>query len=854
MTVPAGIGEQDPGQRENRVTRSAPSVAARPNSLLFSSAWPIAIVLLLHLVLGVIYSLVIPAWEAHDETGHFPYVRYLATHGSLPAAGEKISNWFDEVHQPPLYYALGAAATFWIDTSDYREPELNPFGFSGTGIGGFNVVTHDSDESFPYHGTLLALHLARLVSVLLSTIVVWITYKLAAELFPDSPLVALGGAMLNAFLPMFLYMGSVVNNDIAVALCSSWVILLLARILRRGSDLKVAMLTGLALGLALLSKNGAIALVPLVMIVYVYSFIMSGKRYAAEIAESEKAGVSSTLNFTYLFHLMIAGLASLIITGWWYLRNLMLYGTPLPDRAADNPITSTLAPLAKSAHSIVDLGWWRLLLDNSFRTFWGVFGWGNVAMSDSIYSFLAIVTLAMLAGIVFWLLRSQVRGIPRSTRTAVLFLLLVVACVGALPLYRAIFFQDPFLLPGRYLLPGISAICVLLAGGFEQLGLWLAAQATRSVPAAPESFVEYRGMSGEVLLMSLGLLVLATYIPFGVIRPVYALPPRLTEATLHPTQPADFKFGDSLELRGYDIEESEIRPGEVLHVTLYWRALQPMAENYTVGVSILDGKLNPWGATNTYPGNGNYPTARWHAGEIIRDAYQVELGPDAAVPSLGHLRVQVHKYTAPSTQGSASTAGGKPDAAYLPVTDKEGKAATAIFGRFKLAVPYVLMNPGPGGKAGKYRLGNVVALQDVQVSAGGAAGPLPANASQNTVWQIPAAQAGQSLQVQMVWHALTPDAKDYTVFVHLWNAQGEQVGQVDQQPTNGAYPTGLWGAGDVVTDTLNLPLIHPLNPGRYRLTSGMYLLETLQRLPAVDTQNQRFKDDVIELGTIEVIQ
>ncbi|MSP12589.1 MAG: hypothetical protein EXR62_06490 [Chloroflexi bacterium] len=81
-----------------------------------------------------------------------------------------MSNWFYEAHHPPLYYTLGAAATFWIDTSDYREPRLNLFGYSGTGLGGFNVITHDQDESFPYHGILLALHLVHLISVLLSTL------------------------------------------------------------------------------------------------------------------------------------------------------------------------------------------------------------------------------------------------------------------------------------------------------------------------------------------------------------------------------------------------------------------------------------------------------------------------------------------------------------------------------------------------------------------------------------------------------------------------------------------------------------------------------------------------------------
>ncbi|MBI3944094.1 MAG: glycosyltransferase family 39 protein, partial [Chloroflexi bacterium] len=314
MTVPREMADKNKGPEADNAAQSGLATVNSTDALSSSARWPIALVLGLHLLLGVIYSLAIPAWEAHDETGHFPYVRYLATYGSLPPPGEKISSWFDEAHQPPLYYTLGALATFWVDTSDYREPVPNPFGFSGTGIGGFNVITHDTDESFPYQGTLLALHLTRLLSVLLSTVVVWMTYQLCMELFPDRPLLALGAAMLNAFLPMFLYMGSVVNNDIGVTLWSSLVILVLARILRRGSDLKLTILVGLGLGCALLSKNGAIALIPLAIIVYAYGFLKGGKKTPHQ--RRGKTGI----DITYLIHLTIAGVVTLLTSGWWYIR------------------------------------------------------------------------------------------------------------------------------------------------------------------------------------------------------------------------------------------------------------------------------------------------------------------------------------------------------------------------------------------------------------------------------------------------------------------------------------------------------------------------------------------------------
>ncbi|MSP12590.1 MAG: hypothetical protein EXR62_06495 [Chloroflexi bacterium] len=120
-------------------------------------------------------------------------------------------------------------------------------------------------------------------------------------------------------------------------------------------------------------------------------------------------------------------------------------------------------------------------------------------------------------------------------------------------------------------------------------------------------------------------------------------------------------------------------------------------------------------------------------------------------------------------------------------------------------------------------------------------------------WRITAAQARQSFQVQIVWQALHPNDRDYTVFLHLWDAQGRKVGQQDQQPTNGQYPIGIQGNNEWITNTVSLPLRQPLLAGLYPLTGGMYLLETMDRLTSIDAQGQRFKNDTLKLGKLEVI-
>jgi len=85
--------------------------------------WAIGLILIAFIGLGVTYSLVTPVFEAPDEIQHYFYVKYLADERSLPALTIPEEEAFQqEGSQPPLYYLLGALATFWIDTADAPSP------------------------------------------------------------------------------------------------------------------------------------------------------------------------------------------------------------------------------------------------------------------------------------------------------------------------------------------------------------------------------------------------------------------------------------------------------------------------------------------------------------------------------------------------------------------------------------------------------------------------------------------------------------------------------------------------------------------------------------------------------------
>ncbi len=190
------------------------------------------------MVLGVVYSLATPIFEASDELWHYPVVKYIADGRGLPVQRPGVETlWQQEGSQPPAYYALAALATAWIRTDDLPEVRwLNPMANTGRPLaaGNKNLVIHTQREAFPWHGTALAVHLIRLLSVLLGASAVYLTYLLALEIAPRRSDLALAAAALVAFNPMFLFISGSVNNDNLIVPLATLILWLVVRTLREG--------------------------------------------------------------------------------------------------------------------------------------------------------------------------------------------------------------------------------------------------------------------------------------------------------------------------------------------------------------------------------------------------------------------------------------------------------------------------------------------------------------------------------------------------------------------------------------------------------------------------------------------
>jgi hypothetical protein len=89
---------------------------------------------------------------------------------------------------------------------------------------------------------------------------------------------------------------------------------------------------------------------------------------------------------------------------------------------------------------------------------------------------------------------------------------------------------------------------------------------------------------------------------------------------------------------GASIQPSRPAPGEVVRVTLFFKVLAPIAEDYLVFVHVEDaaGRAERMNLDHR-PASGLYPTSQWRVGETVKDEFSFTLpstGPATSAVNL----------------------------------------------------------------------------------------------------------------------------------------------------------------------------------------------------------------------------
>jgi hypothetical protein len=115
-------------------------------------------------------------------------------------------------------------------------------------------------------------------------------------------------------------------------------------------------------------------------------------------------------------------------------------------------------------------------------------------------------------------------------------------------------------------------------------------------------------------------------------------------------------LGERVRLLGYNIE-SGFRPGDNIHLTLFWQCLEEMEQSYTVFTHLVDARDSVVAQKDNPPVDGFYHTTKWRAGEIVRDQYDVTIPEGAA---LCEYRFKVGMYLAETGERLRAVRGEEP--------------------------------------------------------------------------------------------------------------------------------------------------------------------------------------------------
>ncbi|MDM8530548.1 hypothetical protein QUF63_05200 [Anaerolineales bacterium HSG25] len=856
---------------------------------------PAVLILLAFIGLGIIYSIATPPFEAGDESRHYAVVKYMADTTRLPIqdGGEAAHHWEHEGSQPPLYYALAALTTAWIETGSWDDVFwYNPHTSIGDPLRPDNkhITIHPPNESWSGH--VLAVHLIRFMSILFASVTVAVCYLIALTLFQGNRWLATGAMAVTAFNPMFIFISSAVNNDNAVIMfvtLALWVMIGMgdaphvtpprttngrtrrkthlggASHLERGVTITSIVGLGVLIGLGALSKLYALGLLPLAGLWFIWLAY-----------RDEKVNQGNWQNQAFLFDEYsppsqppptrgrgaaspplppfgdVGGIEGGLIStvSWAILKKAIGWGLILGATVfvvagwfylrnawVYNGDLLGLESMRKTADprpTALSLAVLWAEFEGLRIAYWALFGGVNILVTNWIYRLLDFLSLLAFVGLVgFWI---------GDFRLAILdfrFWILDFRLVSPSRKFQTYGKVGHVHRPTFYLLLGW---CLIMVAGFI---VWNLTQ------PATQGRLFYPAISAISALMILGLTWLIDQVistkqhlpelPTGVREKLYTSQ-EIKTAIIVICTTALFIF--ALSVPFIYIIHVYAKPNILTEADLP-AEIQPLDYIYDDTMQLLGYHLP---IDTIRPAEKLRLTLYWQLLKPTKQNYS------QFIHVLGRQREKV-------AQRDTYPGGGHWPTSYL-------KAGDILADEYEITIPpHTEMTHAPTRLtilAGIYdyhetgRPGKPVVNQDGQPIEPiitslklipwtwpklPATNKEPINfLDQVTLLDYQLAPMSQTLT--LVWQVQQPIANDYTIFIQAWPQEADgsvdpanstMLTGFDGPPVNGDYPTSLWNAGEVIVDQHELDL-DSLGDEPFTLLVGLYNPATGERLPAFDSQ------------------
>lgn len=449
-----------------------------------SSPWTrrfLPLVIALYLALAGAYSYYLPPGQAPDEHAHFEYVLFLVRHARLPRYGVDAVSY--ESYQAPLYYTLCAAVcklTMLAGLEAGPRP-ARPLPSADELMRRFprSPLVPRAQYELALHAAGWAADLtpaeragwwaARWFTVLLGALGIALAHRIAFLIAPGRPWIAATVAAGIACQPMYAHICAAVGNDPPSVVVLGAVALLILLVLRDGATPGRVGWLGVFLGLAMLTKDSANVGLPVAVLAVVLAVGKAREPQPSPSLVVDLARWLAALRWRELLARLglMLGVAA-VVGGWWYVRNTVLYGSPLHYPAnveIQMPwdfylIYPEWLPRALS-----------LSLPMTFRNFWAGFGWTLVVLP--LWWYWLIFGLCMLpaSGLVLLVAdwrRGRVR--PSLFQVRGLWMLALILALMALAVTgHALFIGLGGGSQGRYYFPALPSMALLAALGLDRL-------------------------------------------------------------------------------------------------------------------------------------------------------------------------------------------------------------------------------------------------------------------------------------------------------------------------------------------------------------------------------------------------
>jgi hypothetical protein len=466
------------------------------------------LLILFAIALGVraLWAVLIPPWQAPDEPDHYIYISHIVEQGALPhppyppypeypdeflqsadlTLFNKISATVAGSSVPALPYF--PVAHDYAAARQYTAPQGDRFTSAGGRATNYPPLYY-LVETIPYRLFRSQPILARLFAVRVGSAVLGGFACLFAYLTGyEARRTRRWGWALGlsaALMPMYVFITSTTNNDVAMDLGASALIWLLVRLYRMEAVTgRFALIVGLVSGLTLLTKPGPLPVVIAVgAVIFFKLFPLRDRSWRVSRGGLRAFGLYAAGG--------IAGYGPWILYRYHYfgdfspgvgaLMHLFRPLTGLTDVAASAPAHPGIAypsapiPLASLHYSFLDylrfeqhLGgphlYWLFI-----KTFWGDFGWLDVLLPDRAFALIAAFCLIGLVGLI-------VQIVLQANWRPMLLLLAGVVLFQAIFLFLGVDYYYGFArtgeavgLQGRYFFPILIPLLLLLLSGWEYL-------------------------------------------------------------------------------------------------------------------------------------------------------------------------------------------------------------------------------------------------------------------------------------------------------------------------------------------------------------------------------------------------